>query len=280
MILYLTMMRSVADRLTRIDYPDETYSAYKYDALGRRIEKRDRSGTIRRYVYDGHNMVAEYDGGNTLLASYVQGLRIDDPVSMYRNGGMYWYHKDALGSIYQMTDEDEVTVRSYDYSAFGTIVAETGARENPFTYTAREYDADSGLYYYRARYYDAGVGRFLGRDVDTIEQKKNLYVYVENNPLLYVDPLGLHGGTACLLECVRECVNSIPGIAYLIQLCNQGVAITCVPPIGIGAYCLLFVCPFYANNHSIQFGLDHESCVSGHWDCSDPWGEILDQLGF
>jgi hypothetical protein len=73
----------------------------------------------------------------------VQGLGIDDPVSMYRGGGMYWYHKDALGSIYQMTDEDETVVRSYDYSAFGPIVTETGALENPFTYTAREYDDDS-----------------------------------------------------------------------------------------------------------------------------------------
>ncbi|MBI5115709.1 hypothetical protein HZA56_04500, partial [Candidatus Poribacteria bacterium] len=143
------------NKITRIDYPDETYSAYKYDPLGRRIEKRDRSGNISRYVYEGHNFIGEYDGSNNLVASYVQGPGIDHPISMYRSAEMYWYHSDALGSIYQMTDSSEAVARGYDYSAFGKIISESGSLANPFTYTAREYDSDSGLYYYRARYYDA-----------------------------------------------------------------------------------------------------------------------------
>jgi hypothetical protein len=58
-------------------------------------------------------------------------LGIDDPISMYRGGEMYWYHKDALGSIYQMTDDTETVVRTYDYTAFGTIDSETGTLVNP-----------------------------------------------------------------------------------------------------------------------------------------------------
>ena len=61
------------------------------------------------------------------MASYVQGLGIDSPISMYRDGEMYWYHTDALGSVYQMTDEDETVEKSYDYSAFGKIISETGS---------------------------------------------------------------------------------------------------------------------------------------------------------
>ncbi|MBI4831589.1 MAG: hypothetical protein HY801_08555 [Candidatus Lindowbacteria bacterium] len=51
-----------------------------------------------------------------------------------------------------MTDADGAVQRSYDYSAFGKIISESGSLTNPFTYTAREHDSDSGLYYYRARY--------------------------------------------------------------------------------------------------------------------------------
>ncbi len=140
------------NKITRIDYPDSTYSACKYDALGRRIEKRNNDSSIKRYVYDDQNLVAEYDGSNDLLASYVQGIGIDRPISMYRDGENYWYHTDALGSVYQMTDADGAVQRSYDYSAFGKIISESGSLTNPFTYTAREHDSDSGLYYYRARY--------------------------------------------------------------------------------------------------------------------------------
>ncbi|MBI4832553.1 MAG: hypothetical protein HY801_13595, partial [Candidatus Lindowbacteria bacterium] len=139
------------NKITRIDYPDATYSAHKYDALGRRIEKRDRSGNINRYYYDGQNFVAEYDGNNNLVANYVQGFGIDNPISMFRGGETYWYHSDALGSICQMTDSGQAIARSYDYSAFGKIISESGSRANPFTYTAREYDQESGLYYYREK---------------------------------------------------------------------------------------------------------------------------------
>ena len=136
-------------------------------------------------------MVAEYDSSNDPVASYVQGLGIDRPISMYRGGEMYWYHTDALGSVYQMTDEDETVVRTYDYSAFGTIISETGSISNPFTYTAREYEQDSGLYYYRARYYDVNTGRFIQADPSGMPDGPNRYVYVINSPIGLSDPSGL-----------------------------------------------------------------------------------------
>ncbi|MBI5118784.1 hypothetical protein HZA56_20125, partial [Candidatus Poribacteria bacterium] len=205
------------NKITRIDYPDETYSAYKYDALGRRIEKRDRSGNIERYVYDGQNFIAEYDGSNDLVASYIQGIGIDSPVSIYRGGENYWYHSDALGSIYQVTDASEATARSYDYSAFGKIVSETGSLVNPFTYTAREWDTDSGLYYYRARYYDAGLGRFLSRDwlgSKPSSVQSNLYLYVSNGPVNVIDPSGLCPTDEFLQGCCVWTVTCCPTVPY------------------------------------------------------------------
>ena len=58
-------------------------------------------------------------------------------------------------------------------------------------FTGREYDAETGLYYYRARCYDPAIGRFLQTDPIGYKGGINLYSYCSNNPIIYVDPLGL-----------------------------------------------------------------------------------------
>ncbi|MBI4830174.1 MAG: RHS repeat-associated core domain-containing protein [Candidatus Lindowbacteria bacterium] len=65
-----------------------------------------------------------------------------------------------------------------------------------FTYTGREYHSRSGLYYYRARFYDPRIGRFITPDPIGQIGGVNLYAYVGNNPVNYVDPLGLLSPTA------------------------------------------------------------------------------------
>ncbi len=63
---------------------------------------------------------------------------------------------------------------------------------NPFMYTSREYDPETGNYFYRARYYDARIGRFLGEDpIGFGGEDINLYRYVYDNPTNFTDPEGL-----------------------------------------------------------------------------------------
>jgi len=151
------------DQLVRIDFPDSTFAEYAYDGLGRRIEK-DVSGAITRYVYDNEDILLEFDGFNVLQASYTHGPGIDEPLIMERAGQSFYYHTDGLGSITDITDSTASTVQSYRYDTFGQIINQAGASTNPYTYTGREFDPESGLYYYRSRYYDPGVGRFLSED--------------------------------------------------------------------------------------------------------------------
>ena len=59
---------------------------------------------------------------------------------------------------------------------------------NPYTFTARRYDLETGLYYYRARYYNPQIGRFL--QLDPAYQGMNWYAYCGNNPVNCTDPTG------------------------------------------------------------------------------------------
>jgi RHS repeat-associated protein len=61
---------------------------------------------------------------------------------------------------------------------------------NPYMFTGRNYDSETGLYYYRARYYSPYIGRFLQTDPIGYEDGLNLYTYVQNNPIIAIDPMG------------------------------------------------------------------------------------------
>jgi RHS repeat-associated protein len=183
--------------LVRIDLPDTTIVTYAYDPQGRRIEK-NVDGTITRYIYDDEDILLELDGSNTVRSYYTHGPSIDEPLIMERdtdtNGSLdqkVFYHVDGLGSIKTLTDNTGAIVQTYLYDSFGNIVDQTGTVVNPYTYTAREYDTESGLYYYRARYYDASIGRFISEDPIGFGGGINFYVYVGNDPINILDPLGL-----------------------------------------------------------------------------------------
>ena len=73
-------------------------------------------------------------------------------------------HADHQGSIRAITDSAGTVVNDYDYDSFGNFEVAIEGIDNPYTYTGREHDAESGLYYYRARHYDPNTGRFLQQD--------------------------------------------------------------------------------------------------------------------
>ena len=98
-------------------------------------------------------------------------------------------HYDGLGSVVALSDAAGDTVQLYEYSVYGQVAASDPNHTNPFLFTGRRFDTDTGLYYYRARYYNPYIGRFL--QTDPAGDGMNRYAYCRNNPAAFTDPSGL-----------------------------------------------------------------------------------------
>ncbi|TAN44455.1 MAG: RHS repeat protein [Nitrospirae bacterium] len=247
------------NRLIRVEIQkddEKKIVTFSYDPFGRRISKSLQYQSLRGeaeaisdddrdkgdhdyekprttyYVYDNEDIIAEYNGKGKITARYTHGLGIDEPLAVKKKDHTYYYHADGLGSITSLTDTKGKTAQTYEYDSFGNLKNHEQKIKQPYTYTAREWDSETKLYYYRARYYDAKVGRFTSFDpilhfanarlkcdqintvppivgVSLLENPQNFnpFIYVSNNPMTRTDPSGLHmdclrGGCHWHLSCI------------------------------------------------------------------------------
>jgi RHS repeat-associated protein len=175
------------NRLKRVVRNGAELARFAYDPLGRRIEKT-AAGVTQRFVYDGEDIVLGTTGMLPWL--FHHGPGIDEVLAKeYVGGATYFTHADGLGSLVKSTDASGAVVFTRRYDAFGNL--ELGAQAGEFAFTGREWDPETGLYYYRARYYDPKIGRLISEDPIGFSADVNFYAYVFNNPVNWVDPLGL-----------------------------------------------------------------------------------------
>ena len=112
---------------------------------------------------------------------------------MADNNAAYYYHFDGLGSVVALSDSDGDSCQSYEYSAYGQVAAsDPNFLANPYMFTGRRFDIETGLYYYRARYYNPHIGRFMQTDPIGYGDGINWYAYCGNNPVGRTDPSGLY----------------------------------------------------------------------------------------
>ena len=202
--------------------------SFTYDYMGRRIQKTvsTNSGTgyvaqyVNRFVYEGWNLAGILDGGNNLLYSFTWGTDLSGnmqgaggvggaiSMTVYSgtNAGTYFYCYDGNGNVVALVSATNGTIAAqYEYGPFGEVIRATGpmAKVNPFMFSTKFYDWESGVYYYGARYYNPSTGRWLSRDPLGEQGGLNLYMFVHNHPTFAVDGLGLEQTGTVLRNCVK-----------------------------------------------------------------------------
>jgi RHS repeat-associated protein len=181
------------NRLKQVILPSGQSVVYKYDALGRRIERNvNNSTTWTKFTYDGEDVILDQNSDGTSV-TYLNGAGIDNKLRQTVNGQAQYFLSDHLGSTNALTDATGTVISSTSYDSFGN--ASNASFPTRYQFTGREFDNFTGLQYSRARFYDANLGRFISEDpIGFRGGDINIYGYVKNRPLRRKDPKGLDDG--------------------------------------------------------------------------------------
>jgi RHS repeat-associated protein len=164
-------------------------SLFTYDGVGRRVQIIEKTNGVaistNKFVWDGVELCEQRNntGGTVTKRFFGQGEQI--------SGTNYFFTFDHLGSIREMTDNSGTIQARYDYDPYGKRTKVLGSLDADFGFSGYFYHSVSGLCLTLFRAYDSDLGRWLNRDPIGEEGGLNLYGYVGNDPLNWIDPLGL-----------------------------------------------------------------------------------------
>jgi RHS repeat-associated protein len=159
-------------------------TGFVYDGLGHRLQETFGGSVIKQWVWCGDQPCEERDAnGNVTKRFYVQGEQI--------GGVPYYFTRDHLGSVREMVDANGTIRARYDYDPFGRMTKISGDLSADFGFAGNLYHQATNLNLTLFRAYDPNLGRWLNADPIGLAGGLNLYGYVGNNPISYIDPLGL-----------------------------------------------------------------------------------------
>ncbi|MEW5977246.1 MAG: RHS repeat-associated core domain-containing protein [Acidobacteriota bacterium] len=187
---------------------------FAYNYQSRRIQKlvynwNDGSGAYQlqsstKFVYDGWNLVAELDGNNNLIRSYIWGQDLSGTLQgtggigglllISDSGESYVPGYDGNGNVVLLISASlGLLAGSYDYGPFGEAIIQSGehGERNPFKFSSKFTDFETDFVYYGLRFHNPFAGRWLSRDPLEEAGGSNLYAFVKNEPIHQVDPWGL-----------------------------------------------------------------------------------------
>ena len=189
-------------QLRHVSLPDGRNLDYVLGSPEMRIAKKVNGAVVQGFLRDEKgDILAELDGGNTVVSRFVYSELSATPESMIRGTDTFRIITDALGSVrLVMHAQTGAIAQRIDYDEWGQVTLDTNPGFQPFGYAGGLYDKDTGLVRFGERDYDPGIRRWTSPDpINFSGGSTNLYAYVNNDPLNLADPSGLgphHGRVA------------------------------------------------------------------------------------
>lgn len=231
------------NQLTAVQVNTQWRSEFTYDGKMRLRARREYKANGAswtqtnecRYVYDSKLPIQERDANNIPQVSYTRGLDLSGGLqgaggiggllarSDSGSGSHAYYHADGNGNITMMVNEKSAIVAKYLYDPYGSILGMAGAlaEQNLYRFSSKEAHPTSGIIYYLYRFYDPNLQRWPNRDPLGESVDSNLYRFVLNSPIGYVDPVGLRHGPHWLGCYGKVCVSpkctqaGLNGVTYV-----------------------------------------------------------------
>ncbi len=187
-----------------IEYNGNKKLEYTYDANGTRISKTVGSNTT--YYTKGssgnNEMETIVSASSTTNRYYIWGLSAGggslsgDHLGLIQSSARYYYLKDHLGSVRMIIDKNGKVKAYDDYYPYGLVMPgrsmNMAMADERYKFIGQEQDAETGYGYFDSRYYNSVTGMFnCVDDMSELNPGQSPYVYACNNPLRYLDPMGL-----------------------------------------------------------------------------------------
>ena len=200
------------------------FTSFTYDALDRLWDVE--TPTVTKYVSDGADKIAEYDGSNAVQKRYAFDGSGQPLVQYDAAGARTWMLSDERGSVVALANDSAVINTINTYDEYGIPAA---ANAGTFQFAGMHWLSRPALHAPTFRAYAQHLGRFNQTDpLGQATDGPNLYAYVRNDPINLNDPLGLSAGTGCLStmegsdiivnHCVDDLVASITGVENITDL--------------------------------------------------------------
>lgn len=184
----------VFGQLKVVGLPNGSVISYKTDGENKRFARLVNGVVQTMYSYNNQGqLVSEHNADGTLRSRYIYATQAHSPDYMIKNNVKYSLIKDHLGSIrLVMNTVTGAIAQQLNYDEFGIVTLDTNPGFQTFGYAGGLYDSSTGLLRFGAREYDAESGRWLQKDPIRFQGgDTNLYGYVGQDPVNYVDPSGL-----------------------------------------------------------------------------------------
>lgn len=180
------------NRLTVAQLAGNTIATYNYNALDQRIGKIV-SSTTERYDFDEDSqMLGEY-GQTKRDYIWMDGIPVANVDTSGTTSTIAYVTADELGTPRAVANSSGTTEWTLPYQSnpWNEVAPTTTGYTYNLRFPGQYADAETGLFYNDERYYDSASGRFTQTDPTGINGGLDLYVYGDNSPLMFIDPLGL-----------------------------------------------------------------------------------------